>query len=185
MRRGSGVRSSAAAVAVCFSLVAVLAATAAAGPPGPQITSSPAAATTDTSATFAFSADLKKDEALSCTLDGGGWQPCSSPVVYSGLSLGSHQFSVAVAKKGKIDDKTTTSYSWTIDPVLPVNTSAPTISGVAQVGQTLTASSGAWSGTAPISYSYQWLRCDATGANCTDIAGATSSTAPSPPPRSV
>ena len=48
--------------------------------------------------------------------------------------------------------------------------------GVAQVGQTLSASSGAWSGTAPISYDYQWLRCDAAGGNCVDIAGATAST---------
>jgi len=58
----------------------------------------------------------------------------------------------------------------------PSNTAAPTVSGTAQEGQTLTSSDGSWSGTAPITYTYQWKRCNASGAACTDIAGATSKT---------
>jgi concanavalin A-like lectin/glucanase superfamily protein len=50
---------------------------------------------------------------------------------------------------------------------------APTISGTPQQGRTLTASTGNWTGTQPISYAYQWRSCDASGANCADIAGAT------------
>lgn len=57
----------------------------------------------------------------------------------------------------------------------PANTSPPSISGTVQVGQTLTASTGAWSGT-PTGYAYQWQRCDATGAACADLSAATAST---------
>ena len=61
-------------------------------------------------------------------------------------------------------------------PVAPSNTSPPTISGTPQVGGTLTAAPGQWSGTPPISYGYQWQNCDQHGLNCADIVGATSQT---------
>jgi len=58
---------------------------------------------------------------------------------------------------------------------LPTNLTPPTISGTAQQGQTLTASTGTWSGRS-LSYSFQWLRCDSTGAGCSAITGASNST---------
>ncbi len=45
----------------------------------------------------------------------------------------------------------------------PVNTSPPTISGAAAVGQTLRGSVGAWSGKAPIQFFYQWARSNSKG----------------------
>ena len=58
----------------------------------------------------------------------------------------------------------------------PVNTAVPTISGTAKDGQTLTSTTGTWTGTTPLTYGRQWRRCDAAGANCVDISGATATT---------
>jgi hypothetical protein len=58
----------------------------------------------------------------------------------------------------------------------PKNTSAPTISGTPKENAVLTVNHGNWSGTNPITFAYQWQRCDATGGNCTNIAGATNTT---------
>ena len=70
------------------------------------------------------------------------------------------------------------SASATSAPSAPVSTdppqivSPPTASGLAQAGATLTASTGTWSSAAALSYEYQWKRCDATGANCSAVAGS-------------
>jgi hypothetical protein len=55
----------------------------------------------------------------------------------------------------------------------PANTSPPTITGTAQAGEVLNANPGAWTGTQPITYTYQWQRCDTGGGNCVAISGAT------------
>ncbi len=57
-----------------------------------------------------------------------------------------------------------------------LNTWAPSVSGIPQRGQTLTANAGSWLGTATIGYSYQWQRCDRYGYSCEDIDGATAAT---------
>jgi hypothetical protein len=57
----------------------------------------------------------------------------------------------------------------------PRNTSRPTISGTAKVGEELSSSPGSWTGN-PTGYRYQWRRCDADLLFCTDVVGATGST---------
>jgi hypothetical protein len=57
----------------------------------------------------------------------------------------------------------------------PVNTARPTISGTPQPAETLTADPGTWSG-GPRTFAYQWQHCDAAGANCADVVGATGKT---------
>lgn len=57
----------------------------------------------------------------------------------------------------------------------PITVSPPTIAGTAQQGQTLTATPGTWS--APdATFAYRWQRCDAAGANCVDVPGASAQT---------
>jgi GH25 family lysozyme M1 (1,4-beta-N-acetylmuramidase) len=58
----------------------------------------------------------------------------------------------------------------------PVPSSPPTIVGTAQTGKTLAGVPGVWSGGKPLTFAYQWQRCDAAGAGCEPIAGATSET---------
>lgn len=58
----------------------------------------------------------------------------------------------------------------------PVNTSTPQVRGSLVVGSTVTADPGTWTGKAPISFSYRWLRCDSQGGNCASIGGATART---------
>jgi subtilisin family serine protease len=60
-------------------------------------------------------------------------------------------------------------------PALPVNKTAPTISGVAQQGQTLTEHNGTWSNN-PTGFVYQWLQCNSLGEGCLPISGATNQT---------
>ena len=52
----------------------------------------------------------------------------------------------------------------------PVNTVAPVISGTTTLGSVLTTTNGTWTGTTPITYSYQWKR------NGSNILGETNST---------
>lgn len=55
----------------------------------------------------------------------------------------------------------------------PSEASPPTISGTPQVGKSLQADHGKWDGSTPITYTYQWRRCDANGGKCAGISGAT------------
>jgi len=60
--------------------------------------------------------------------------------------------------------------------VAPANTTPPSISGGTASGSTVTANPGTWTGTAPITYSYQWQICGQNGSACHDISGATNQT---------
>ena len=63
-------------------------------------------------------------------------------------------------------------FSWT--PVTQLRGLAPpSLSGTAQVGQALATSTGRWQSASALTFSYQWHRCDPSGANCSAIPGAT------------
>jgi hypothetical protein len=54
----------------------------------------------------------------------------------------------------------------------PINAVAPALSGQTSVNGTLSADTGQWDGV-PTGFDHRWLRCDADGAACAPIAGAT------------
>jgi hypothetical protein len=58
-------------------------------------------------------------------------------------------------------------------PAAPSNSIPPTVTGAVMLGRPLSATTGAWSGTTPMTFAYQWQRCAAA---CTDISGATGTT---------
>lgn len=55
----------------------------------------------------------------------------------------------------------------------PAASTPPVIVGTAKAGSKLAAVPGTWSGGKPVAFSYQWQSCDAAGAGCVPIAGAT------------
>jgi len=55
------------------------------------------------------------------------------------------------------------------------NTSRPSITGEARVGQELTATEGTWTGN-PTSFAFQWQRCNIDSITCLDVTGATGRT---------
>ena len=58
----------------------------------------------------------------------------------------------------------------------PINQTEPTIAGTPQQDQVLTAGNGTWTGTTPITFTYQWNRCDKDGKNCSKISGTNDNT---------
>ena len=83
---------------------------------------------------------------------------------------------IVTAKNGGGETPAASPKSAQVQPALPVNKGLPTISGEGRSGQSLKASTGEWTGTPTITYSYQWQRCNSPGEGCKAIEGATAST---------
>lgn len=70
-------------------------------------------------------------------------------------------------------DTATSNPTALITAARPTNTSEPSISGTAVIGNRLTANRGTWAGAQPITYAFRWQRCNSGGDNCGEISGAT------------
>ncbi len=94
-------------------------------PPQTQISASPPASTTATTATFTFKSS-ETGSTFTCKLDDGTWVPCSgSSETYSSLSEGAHEFAVRAADAAGNVDTTPATESWTITSITPPADTTP------------------------------------------------------------
>jgi PKD domain/Bacterial TSP3 repeat/Right handed beta helix region len=87
-------------------------------PPQTSIVSGPIGTTESTNAIFSFTAS-EGNTTFACKLDGGTWGSCKSPKSYSGLSVGSHLFSVRATDSVGNTDQTPATRSWTVQAPPP------------------------------------------------------------------
>ena len=86
--------------------------------PETSIGSTPPAATSATSASFAFDAS-EGGSSFACSIDGGPFGACASPATYAGLGDGAHSFAVRATDQLGNADGSPAGYSWRIDRTAP------------------------------------------------------------------
>jgi hypothetical protein len=112
------------------------------GPAAPAITGGPGTTTTSTTATFPFTSG-DPTATFQCSVDGGTYASCASPLTLTGLAVTAHTFSVRASDlAGNVGPAAT--YAWTISPAqtLPphlLSTSPADGSTISAIGPTITA----------------------------------------------
>jgi hypothetical protein len=101
--------------------------------PETTFTSKPAAASTATSASFAFTSPTATT--FECSLDGAAYAACSSPHLVTGLAVGDH--SLSVRGKDPIDQVETTPEVASFTVLAPPIVAAPTVSKASGKGKKL------------------------------------------------
>ncbi len=86
--------------------------------PDTSITSGPSGTTNSSSAAFVF-ASTPEGASFECKLDAGSWVTCSSPKELTGLSEGSHTFSVRAKDAAGNTDASEATRSFTVDTTAP------------------------------------------------------------------
>ncbi|HET9214795.1 MAG TPA: hypothetical protein VFN93_08570, partial [Gaiellaceae bacterium] len=81
--------------------------------PETTIDSGPPDPTTETDATFTFSAD-DASATFECRLDGGAWNVCASPEALTGLAAGEHVFEVRAVDRAGNADAAPAAHAWTV-----------------------------------------------------------------------
>jgi hypothetical protein len=94
-------------------------------PPETTISSGPPASTTETAASFSFSAS-ESPVTFECRMDGGSFTACTSPFTASGLGVGAHTFEVRATDFALNVDPTPASHAFTLtSPPASAPTPAP------------------------------------------------------------
>jgi large repetitive protein len=104
--------------------------------PQTTIGTHPASLTSATNASFSFTGtDAGSGVAgFDCALDGGVFSTCTAPKSYSGLSDGSHTFTVRATDVAGNVDQSPASFTWVVDTVAPdttITSPAPSLNSTA------------------------------------------------------
>jgi hypothetical protein len=95
-------------------------------PPDTTISSGPAAFDSSSSTTFVFTGTddttSPGDLSFECSLDGGPFSSCSSPLTSPGLGEGAHSFDVRAADQAGNTDPIPAHHAWTVDTTAPDTT---------------------------------------------------------------
>ncbi len=126
---------------------------------------------------IAFSYQWKRcnEHGESCSSISGASESTYTP---TGSDIG-HTIEVVVTATGTSGSSNETSAPTPVivsEPMAPENLIAPSIEGNPTAGDILTAQPGIWLGSEPITYSYQWQKCNEDGEECANITGATAET---------
>jgi hypothetical protein len=129
-------------------------------------------ATTSTSASFAFTSN--EAGTFQCKLDAAASAPCASPKAYSGLTVGSHAFTVRAIDPAGNTDASPATQSWTISA--PADTTAPNTTITSAPANPTTSTSPSFSFTSTESASTFACKLDAAAyAACTSAKAYTGS----------
>ncbi|HYF25559.1 MAG TPA: OmpA family protein [Baekduia sp.] len=82
--------------------------------PQTKLLSGPQTSAPVTSAEATFSFEASEAGRYECRLDGGPWEPCTTPTSYTGLPNGQHTFDVRAVDPAGNADGTPASRSWTV-----------------------------------------------------------------------
>ncbi len=78
---------------------------------------------------------------------------------------------VFTASGAAVSSGTTSARGGVGSAAVPASTSPPVVTGIPTQDEYLTADRGSWNG-APSEFDHQWQRCNASGGDCVDLAGA-------------
>ena len=87
-------------------------------PPQTTITSGPDDPSSSPDATVTFTSS-EVGSTFACSLDAGAFTACSSPITYTALADGPHEFAVRATDPWENTDPTPATWSWTIDTTVP------------------------------------------------------------------
>jgi hypothetical protein len=119
-------------------------------PPQTSITGKPSTVTTATTAKFTFAAN-ESGSSFECKLDDGTWVACKSPMTYSEIEEGEHEFRVRAVDKAENVDGTPAAYEWEVEttPTTPPPTEPPPTTDCTTTASSASALTSALSSASP------------------------------------